>query len=174
MMPRLGLPLLRAPGRMRITQAFGANPEVYARFGMQGHNGLDFEVEDGDLVVAVDDGEVVEVRFDAGGYGVTVKLVHAWGESRYAHGQRYSAPIEFALGHRVHRGGRVFLAGSTGSAAGPHLHLGLRLRKQDGSLDYGNANGLGGWDDPLPLLREALGLPAEPPLPAKIKKASGS
>ena len=90
MSPRLALPLQQTPERMRVVQAFGANPEAYAQFGLQGHNGLDFEAEEGDLVVAVDDGEVVEVRFDGPGYGVTVKLLHAWGESRYAHGQRYS------------------------------------------------------------------------------------
>src|SRR5436309_531965 len=95
----LSLPIKRDPGAMRITQPFGVNPDEYAQFGMQGHNGIDFDAEDGELVVAVNEGEVVEVRFDPTGYGVTVKLSHPWGESRYAHGQRLTVPIEFELGH---------------------------------------------------------------------------
>ncbi|HEY8694051.1 MAG TPA: M23 family metallopeptidase, partial [Chloroflexota bacterium] len=158
---------------MRVVQAFGANPEAYAQFGLQGHNGLDFEAEEGDLVVAVDDGEVVEVRFDGPGYGVTVKLLHAWGESRYAHGQRYSVPIDFVLGHIVRRGERVFLAGSTGVASAAHLHFGLRLCREDGSLGCSAGNGFGGWQDPLPYLREALELPAVEGVVAKGAGAAG-
>jgi murein DD-endopeptidase MepM/ murein hydrolase activator NlpD len=165
----LSLPLRRDPARMRITRPFGADPEAYARFGMRGHNGIDFETEEGELVVAVDDGEVVEVRFDRSGYGVTVKLAHPWGESRYAHGRRLSVPIDFALGHLVRAGDRIFLAGGT------HLHVGLRIRRDDGSLDCGSGNGFRGWQDPLPYLRQALGLPAPsgPAAPAaRARKAA--
>jgi murein DD-endopeptidase MepM/ murein hydrolase activator NlpD len=163
MTPRLALPVQRAPEEVSIVQPFAADPDGYQRFGLRGHNGLDFATEPGELVVAVDDGEVVELRLDPAGYGVTVKLSHSWGESRYAHGRWLSVPIEFELGHRVARGDRVFLA------AGDHLHFGLRLRRDDGSLDYSNANAFGGWDDPLPCLRQALRLPAESPRPAPAK-----
>ncbi len=155
----LPLPIRRV--QPRVKQAFGANAEAYARYGMRGHNGLDFETAAGEVVVAVDDGEVVEVRLDATGYGVTVKLSHPWGESRYAHGQRLSVPIEFSLGHVVHQGERVFLAGG-------HVHLGLRIRRDDGSLDYSNTNGFWGYDDPLPHLGEAVVMPA----PTRVKKAA--
>lgn len=156
---------------MRIVQPFGANPEAYTQFGLKGHNGLDFEAEDGELVVAVDDGEVVEVRDDQAGYGVTVKLLHAWGESRYAHGRRLSVPIEFRLGHLVWRGERVFLA------SGTHLHLGVRVRKEEGALDYSGANGFAGYEDPLPLLRAGVDFPAptapeRPAASARSKKSA--
>lgn len=169
MTPRLALPLARTPEQVRICRPFGADPETYARFGLQGHNGLDFEVIDGELVLAVDDGEVVEVRLDAAGYGVTVKLTHVWGESRYAHGQRGSVPLDFDLGHVVRRGERVLLA------SGPRLHLGLRLRRDDGTLDYSDANGFGGWVDPLPLLRDSVGLTvAVPPAEKSFKRAAAA
>ena len=119
MISRLTLPLRRPPDQMRIVQPFGVDPERYAGFGLQGHNGLDFEADDGELVVAVDDGRVVEVRLDDAGYGLTVKLAHTWGESRYAHGRRYSTPIDFELGHSVRRGERIFLAGSSGRLRRP-------------------------------------------------------
>lgn len=158
MSPRLGLPLRRAPGEMRILQPFGANPEAYAAYGLAGDNGIDFEAEEGEVVVAVDDGRVMEVRLDPAGYGVTVKLAHSWGESRYAHGQMLSVPIDLVLGHVVRRGERVLLAGRPGRSETARLHFALRLRQPDGSLDYGSANGLAGWHDPLPHLREALAL----------------
>jgi len=182
MKPRLALPLLRAPKRMRIIQPFGAqvfdvNHDAYAQFWTDGHNGIDFEADEGELVVAVDDGEVMEVRFDPVGYGVTVKLSHPWGESRYAHGQRYSVPIDFRLGHIVRRGERIFLAGSTGNCHGvTHLHFGLRVRGDDGAMDYTQFNGFWGYDDPLPCLREALGLPeaVAAPVAGKSKKGGAS
>jgi len=157
-------PLRRSPAEMRIIRCFGEQPKRYSELGMRGHNGLDLEAEEGELVVAVDDGEVVEVRVDRAGYGLTVKLAHAWGESRYAHGLKLSVPIDFHMGHVVHAGERVMLAGS-------HLHFAVRLRKAHGSLDTTNANGFLGWDDPLPFLREALGLPAAPPPAAPASKA---
>lgn len=45
-----------------ITQAFGENPVVYARFGLAGHNGVDFGVLVGTTVHAAADGEVVRVE----------------------------------------------------------------------------------------------------------------
>jgi murein DD-endopeptidase MepM/ murein hydrolase activator NlpD len=157
---QLALPLRRPADQMRIIQPFGVNPEAYAAFGVQGHNGIDFDAADGELVVAVDEGEVVEVRFDPTGYGVTVKLSHRWGESRYAHGQLSTVPIEFELGHVVRQGDRIFLAGCTGCSTATHLHFALRTRNDAGALDYTNA--FRAYEDPLAHLREALDLPPEP------------
>jgi murein DD-endopeptidase MepM/ murein hydrolase activator NlpD len=165
--PSLALPLGGPAARIHVLQAFGENTEAYARFGLKGHNGLDFAGEAGEPILAVDDGELVEVRFDADGYGLTVKLLHAWGESRYAHGQRYSVPVDFYVGHQVRRGDRVL------QANGSHVHFAIRLRQPDGSLDLTNANGFAGWDDPLPLLQPALGLPAPAPTPAAVKARKG-
>src|SRR5579862_3983085 len=147
---------------MVIVQPFGANQERYRRFGLQGHNGIDFATEPDELVVAADDGEVVEMRLDPDGYGVTLKLSHSWGESRYAHGRWLSVPVAFELGSRVSRGERIFLAG------GDHLHFALRLRQNAGALDYDRDNGFGRYDDPLPLLSQALRLPPGPTLAASV------
>lgn len=143
----LGLPLARPAPEAIVTQRFGERPEAYARLGLPGHNGLDFAADAGELVIAVDDGQLVELRLDPGGYGLTVKLAHWWGESRYAHGRPGSVPIEFELGCRVRRGERLFLAGNGG-----HLHFGLRLAA---ALQLGaETNGFAGYADPLPHLVE--------------------
>ena len=142
----LALPLARSLDEMRVVRPFGAVEARYAGFGLAGHNGLDLAAEAAELVLAVDEGEVVEVRFDPAGYGVTVKLAHAWGESRYAHGLPRSVPVAFGLGWRVRRGERVLLA------AGPHVHIALRLQ------DEPAADGFGGCTDPAPHF--GLNLPA--------------
>ena len=41
-----------------ITQGFGQNPDIYSAFGFDGHNGIDFGMEIGDLVYAPHDGIV--------------------------------------------------------------------------------------------------------------------
>ena len=33
--------------RYKVTQGFGENPGMYARFGLPGHNGIDFGVPEG-------------------------------------------------------------------------------------------------------------------------------
>lgn len=143
----LGLPLARTISEIDLVQLFGVPSEAYASLGLPGHNGLDLAAAAGELVIAVDDGQLMEIRLDPGGYGVTVKLAHDWGESRYAHGRRGSVPIEFELGCLVRRGERVFLAGDRG-----HIHLGLRLLGPARPAGPNNAGGFGGYVDPLPHL----------------------
>ncbi|HEU0169578.1 MAG TPA: M23 family metallopeptidase [Chloroflexota bacterium] len=137
---QLALPVARSIEEVRVVQPFGVAGARYGGFGLAGHNGLDFAAEEGELVLAVDDGDVVEVRADTRGYGVTVKIAHDWGESRYAHGLPRSVPVAFGLGWRVRRGERVL------QAAGPHVHLGVRLWDEPGP------EGFGGWTDPAPHL----------------------
>ncbi|MBV9121239.1 MAG: M23 family metallopeptidase [Chloroflexi bacterium] len=164
-LPEIGLPLHRDGGELKVVRAFGADPERYGQFGLAGHNGLDFETAAGEAVLAVDDGEVMEVRWDAAGYGLTVKLAHVWGESRYAHGLRRSVALDFDLGHIARRGDRLFLA-----IAG-HLHFAVRLRDTSRALDYGNEGGFGGWTDPAPLL--GLPLPSREPTAAERRGRRG-
>ena len=92
-----------------ITQRFGANPGVYARFGLAGHNGLDFGIPVGTAVLAAAHGVVDRVVHQADdGYGRHVRLRHAGGAlTIYAHldsaavetGQEMSAGA--VLGHRA-------------------------------------------------------------------------
>ena len=59
----------------RITQYFGENPQIYAKFNQAGHEGIDFGVPVGSDIYASADGEVFDVRPDDGNaYGVHVRL----------------------------------------------------------------------------------------------------
>ena len=51
-----------------ITQAFGATPEVYRRWGLPGHDGLDFRAPMNSRVYACADGEVYMVHDGTGGH----------------------------------------------------------------------------------------------------------
>lgn len=132
---------------VRLTQAFGGNPQYYRRFSyhnipLKGHNGMDFGVPIGTPVLAVDDGVIVEQGFEDGGFGCYVKMRHTWGESVYAHlTSSPGRPVDF-----VERGQLIGVSGNTGGSTGPHLHLGIRVDP------YRRGDGWGGFCDPLPML----------------------
>ncbi len=61
-----------------ITQAFGANPQIYKRFGMPGHEGLDIRALTNTNVYACAGGTVYEVHTNPKDhpYGIHVRLRH--------------------------------------------------------------------------------------------------
>lgn len=134
-------------GSFIITQFFGENPEFYGRFTydgvpLRGHNGIDFATPTGTAILAADTGSVIYIGYEAGGFGLYIKLLHAWGESLYAHlGQ-----TQVETGQQVTRGAIMGVTNNSGASLGPHLHFGLRIRP------YTRTDGWGGFADPLPYL----------------------
>jgi len=134
--------------RPTITQLFGANPDVYGQFGMNGHNGIDFAVPTGTPIFAPCDGDAI-FSDDGNGYGKHCKI-------RSPHG-----PREIVLGHfskyarkngKVSMGDLIAYSGNTGFSSGPHLHFGMRkLIESNGNIwqwsvkDY--SNGYKGYID---------------------------
>lgn len=126
----------------RITQVFGGNAALYHRWGLRGHNGIDFGVAVGTPVMACDDGVVAVVRNDPAGYGLHVKLRHRWGFSLYAH-------LDACVvdpGQVVARGEAIATSGNSGFSTGPHLHFGVQVAA-GGRVDRGN--GWHGYTDPM-------------------------
>jgi murein DD-endopeptidase MepM/ murein hydrolase activator NlpD len=133
-------------GTFGISQRFGDNPANYAKFGYQGHNGVDWLTPAGTQLVSPVDGKVVKVEFDPTGYGWYVEI---WDPSQslmviFAH----MSSVQVTLGQGVSVGNLVGLSGNTGNSTGPHLHFGV------GDTDSGGfrnnlSNGYGGWYDPL-------------------------
>ena len=106
-----------------ITQRFGENPELYARFGLSGHNGIDYGVPCGTPVPCAAAGMVTAAASDPQGYGNYVKISHAGFVTLYGH-------LQQALvwpGQEVARLEAIGLSGSTGFSSGPHLHFELRV-----------------------------------------------
>jgi hypothetical protein len=154
---------IEKPALRVISQVFGVNPQRYQRFGLAGHNGVDFAVPVDTPIRAVDDGVVAEALIDIDGYGIYIKVIHTWGESLYAHLSRWSVDN----GQRVQRGQVVGFSGNSGNSTGPHLHLGLRVNP------YTRGAPFDGYSDPLLYLPHAEQGPFMPtePTPGRAEHA---
>jgi len=118
---------LRLPfdGAFPVTQRFGMRPEVYGKYGkygLPGHEGIDWGLPRGTPVRAVDAGTVNLVK-SAGNYGNHVRIVHPWGESVCAHLDK----VLVSMGASVTAGQVLGLSGNSGNSEGPHLHYGMRV-----------------------------------------------
>lgn len=130
-----------------LTQAFGANPDYYGKYGLPGHEGLDFKAPHGSEIYACADG-VVKLVADSGNYGKQIRILHEGGahETIYAH---LEEPL-VVEGQMVWQGQLIGHADNTGNSRGDHLHLTWKVYG-----DYGKyaAKGYGGSiADPTPFL----------------------
>lgn len=143
---------LRKPfaGDFRITQLFGKNPQNYTQYGLKGHEGIDYGIPNGTPILAAYDGVVAEASSQKQ-YGNYVKLQHAWGETVYAHLDKFSV----GEGDRVKAGDVIGQSDNTGNTTGAHLHFGLRINP------YSRDDGWFGFSDPLPYLNGTKALPGE-------------
>lgn len=123
-----------------ITQRFGVNPQIYNKFGLPGHEGIDFMAPHGSEIYAVADGFVSDVRLDGSAdpigkpYGNQVRIQHDDGyESIYAH----LAQAVVTRGQFVKAKQLIGLADNTGNSDGSHLHLSL---KKQGATASGQTN----------------------------------
>ncbi len=116
-----------------VTQAFGANPQIYSRFGMPGHEGLDIRALMNTNIYSCADGEVYLVHTNpkSHAYGIHVRIRHKDGyKTVYGH---LAQPL-VKVGQHVTAGQVIGKADSTGASTGSHLHLTL---KRDGATKRG-------------------------------------
>ena len=104
-----------------ITQKFGERPEYYKKFGLPGHEGIDFQAPEGSEIYSVADGFVLQVRLDGNSdpagkpYGNQVRIQHEGGyTSVYAH----LSQVVVAQGQGVKSGQLIGLGGNTGNSFG--------------------------------------------------------
>ena len=146
--PRLPISLSWPTDYPVVTQPFGANPQIYARYGLPGHEGVDFRALPNTNVYAAAPGEVYEVHNPPGGhvYGIHVRLRHGGGfKTAYAHLAR---PL-VRVGETVGVGQLIGKADSTGASNASHLHL---LLKKDGATARGETRFPRDIIDPTPFL----------------------
>ncbi|NOS66813.1 MAG: M23 family metallopeptidase [Candidatus Peribacteraceae bacterium] len=113
------------PGRPLITQGFGQNPDMYAAFGLAGHNGIDFGVAEGTTVYAPHDGTITVKDEGTQGYGLSITIDDGKRRSLLAHLSQAKA----TNGQNISQGDPIGLSGKTGNCTGPHLHWTFRLIK---------------------------------------------
>ena len=131
-----------------VTQRFGANPQIYRRFGMPAHEGLDLRALTNTNIYACFDGVVYEVHTHPKdhAYGIHVRILHRDGyRTVYAH----LARALVSKGDEVREGQVIGKADSTGASAGAHLHLTL---KRDGATARGETNYPKDVIDPTPYM----------------------
>ncbi len=133
-----------------ITQKYGANPHIYSRFGMPGHEGVDIRALNNTNVYCCADGVVYRVHHDSDprvhAYGKHVRVRHKDGyKTVYGHLAR---PL-VRVGQELKAGELLGKANSTGASTGSHLHLTL---KRDGATDRGETNFPKDIIDPTPFL----------------------
>ncbi|MFN2286175.1 MAG: peptidoglycan DD-metalloendopeptidase family protein, partial [Anaerolineae bacterium] len=140
-----------------ITQKFGANPQVYSKFGLPGHEGIDFMAPHDSEIYAVADGFVSDVRLDGSidplgkPYGNQIRIQHDDGyESIYAH----LSQAVVTRGQFVQAKQLIGLADNTGNSDGSHLHLSL---KKQGATAAGQTNYPYDLIDPTPYLEPFSG-----------------
>ena len=99
--------------------------EVSSYFGKRWgreHKGIDFAANEGDSILAANDGKVKFSGFESS-FGNLVIIEHDGGyDSYYAHMSKRSV----AEGETVSKGQKIGEVGSTGNSTGPHLHFEIR------------------------------------------------
>lgn len=130
-----------------VTQLFGERPEYYSQIlgylvPLKGHNGIDYGTPVGSPIFAADDGYVISIRYEDGGYGHHFLVGHSWGFSLYAH----LSQILVGENEPVVKGQPIALSGDSGRGSGPHLHFGIKINP------FSPADGWGGYSDPAPYM----------------------
>jgi len=148
-----------------ITQEFGKRPEFYKKFGLPGHEGIDFQATEGSEIYAAADGFVSQVRLDGNTdpshkpYGNQVRIQHEEGyTSVYAH----LSQVVVTQGQGIKAGQLIGLGGNTGNSFGAHLHFTL---KKSGATERGETNFPYDIVDPTPYLKPFSGNEPTKPQP---------
>lgn len=121
--------------------------DVYARYGLQGHNGLDHNVPCFTPLYAMITGKVIEVADEGNiGYGKYVKIENDVEGALVAHLSSFSS---IKAGDQV-KEGETFIgnSGTSGNSTGCHTHTGYYRFPRN------RQNGYGGYIDPIPYLNK--------------------
>ncbi len=131
-----------------VVQAFGDNPEMYVRWGMPGHEGVDLRAVPGSKVCASSSGKIYRIERDpdSSKYGKQIRIYHPEGfRTVYAHLDQ----ILVVVGQEVQKGEVIASAGNSGSAVGSYIHFCLKR-------DFASENQLTHFSDdfidPMPFL----------------------
>ena len=180
MPPRLRLPFADGEN-WPITNRFDdpRTRALYRKFGLAGHEGIDWGCPEGTPVLAMAGGRVTRVRTDAADsptrrpYGNEVRVrTERASEAAPAFELTYAhlATVAVARGQAVLPGERVGLSGNTGHSTGPHLHMHCKPQGVSTRNGFGGAVDFQAW---LPAARgadpaDASGTerPPAPPAPA--------
>lgn len=137
----------------KVTQPYGANPDYYKPFGLDGHEGVDIipiDLNDKTIYI-IEDGLVIRDNTFDRAYGIFSVV---WNEkNRRAWWYCHMQSEILSLNQVVKSGQKAGIMGGTGNVDGDHLHLGLRLSDAQGNPINMN-NGKQGFVNPLPVVQQ--------------------
>jgi len=134
-------------GKFRLTQKFRARPSVYKKFGLAGHDGVDFACPNGTKLLAPMAGKTY-VGWAPKSWGLFYSITNDWGTVYLCHLKENYLPT----GVKVETKQLIGETDNTGFSTGPHLHIGLRVKgiKDEKMKDF---------VDPLPYLEKEETVP---------------
>lgn len=163
-------------GNFPETQGFGSNPVYYKKFGLAGHEGIDFGLPVGIPIIAATDGIIARDTDNAvagKNYGINVVL---WDKKQlcktyYCH---LSSNVVF-VGQAVFKGQLLGFSGNTGNTTGPHLHFNLCKTDDKGNI-LNTTNGYSGFlnADDKRIAEWKITNPKEPIKPPEIITPPGN
>lgn len=133
-------------GEGTLIQGWGEHAHEYSEYRyngipLKGHNGLDFQIATNAHILAADEGRVVEVGWERGGFERYIKVEHRWGESFYA----FLGDVLVNSGQLIARGAMVATPNG-GRESAPFFHFAIRVEP------FNRLDGYGGFTDPTPFL----------------------
>lgn len=132
-------------GNFKVSQIFGARPEVYKQWGLAGHDGTDFACPTGTQLISPFDGMIISVKNSgSAGYGLHVKI---WNKKNACVLFGHMKLANVKLWQSVKSGQLIGLSDNTGFSTGAHLHLGFCMTNLLGYRLNTN-NGFAGWLNP--------------------------
>ena len=132
-----------------ITQYWGNNPQVYRKYDLLGHDGLDLKPEGDDLTInSISYGTITDIYY-SGTYGNTILVFNFITKMsiRYAH----LTKIYPKEGWTTYPDMPLGIMGESGNTTGPHLHLHL-VPMEKYEIKLHPDNGYKGRVDPLQYL----------------------
>lgn len=130
----------------RLTQKFGANKSMYEKYGLDGHEGIDFVLENTPIIRSPISGIVtLDINKPRNNYGIYLAIDDVkQGVRVYLCHMKYT---KVELNQRVIVGAFLGEMGNTGFTTGPHVHL-MLCRIREGKI-IDTDNGYKGMIDPL-------------------------
>lgn len=133
--------ILPFKGSFTVTQKFNDSRyrSSYTKFGLLGHNGIDYGTPVGVELIAPISGVVKETDvWDPYGYGWYIKIQNEKEGTVIGHMREQS---KLKPGTVVKQGDKIGFSGNTGNSTGPHLHWGFWREVRD------RDNGFNGFMD---------------------------
>ncbi len=144
----------------KVTQKFGINPQIYKKWNLDGHEGLDIIPTTSDWSVhslpykgvCVKD---IDMKEKGGNYGIFTTIWYpdieeAW---TYCHLSSNSTYVD----QEILPSSKIGQMGATGNTTGAHLHLN-RFKVDGRGYRLNRNNGFLGGIDPLPFLQKDIGV----------------